>query len=320
MRALTLRRRLCTSAVPRLRFEFGARCVPHPSKEEKGGEDAYFACAATGAFGVSDGVGGSADEYTDPGIFSRALLRHCHSYAMSESLRARLEHQSDAERWEARLPDAVRFAAKEFEADPVDGSATLVLGALTPGGTLQLLSVGDSQALLLRPRPREFRAEGGRRQLLWPRTVLSTHEATHYFNCPYQVTRETLIGALESEADEVSARVALGDVVVAATDGVTDNLHGDQLQSLVAGKLQKLWSPDADERAAGLDELAAAIAAEAVRVGHLQDDPKVTTPFSMAAAREGLRSPGGKLDDVAVVTAVVWGDEAARSGPLLSNF
>ena len=71
-----------------------------------------------------------------------------------------------------------------------------------------------------------------------------------------------------------------------------------------------------------LSSLAAAVAKEAVRVGHLQDDPATSTPFSVNAAMEGYQAPGGKLDDVAVVVGLVRegpADETWR-GELSSNF
>ena len=64
------------SARRSLHLLFGTANIPHPSKRDKGGEDAFFADPATGAFGVADGVGGSARNGVDPGVFSRTMLRH----------------------------------------------------------------------------------------------------------------------------------------------------------------------------------------------------------------------------------------------------
>ena len=209
------------SAVPRvpqgggLRLEFGATCTPHPSKVDKGGEDAYFADGSIGAFGVSDGVGGSADARTDPGLFSRTLLRHCHAQLASAG---GVADDPDG------LAAAVRHAASEFRRESVGGAATLAIGGLAPSGTLNVLNVGDSQTLLLRPRPRLFES----RQRLWPRLVLLSHQSTHYFNCPYQMSADTVEHALENESDMLSASATRGDVVVAATDGVFDNLFTEQ--------------------------------------------------------------------------------------------
>jgi hypothetical protein len=71
-----------------------------------------------------------------------------------------------------------------------------------------------------------------------------------------------------------------------------------------------------------LSSLASAVAKEAVRVGHLQDDPATSTPFSVNAAMEGYQAPGGKLDDVAVVVGLVREGPAEEMwrGELSSNF
>ena len=48
--------------------------LPHPAKEEKGGEDAHFICANEQAIGVADGVGGWAEVGIDAGEFARELM------------------------------------------------------------------------------------------------------------------------------------------------------------------------------------------------------------------------------------------------------
>ena len=52
-------------------FRFGSYMVPHPSKKDKGGEDAFV--AAHDLMVVADGVGGWARQGVDPGLFSKAL-------------------------------------------------------------------------------------------------------------------------------------------------------------------------------------------------------------------------------------------------------
>ena len=113
-----------------LHLLFGTANIPHPSKRDKGGEDAFFADPVSGAFGVADGVGGSARDGVDPGLFSRTMLSHCQRYlaehsnappsgahlarAMAASSAALLEHGYV-------VPSAVLL--REGAADPPDGSA-----------------------------------------------------------------------------------------------------------------------------------------------------------------------------------------------------
>lgn len=59
--------------MPRLLLSAGAAMIPHPAKQEKGGEDAYF--IAEHCLGVADGVGGWAEIGVDPGLYSRQLMQ-----------------------------------------------------------------------------------------------------------------------------------------------------------------------------------------------------------------------------------------------------
>ena len=69
-----------------LHLLFGTANTPHPDKKGKGGEDAFFADPAIGAFGVADGVGGSARQGVDPGIFSRMMLSLCHRHLVENAV------------------------------------------------------------------------------------------------------------------------------------------------------------------------------------------------------------------------------------------
>lgn len=55
-----------------LHFDCAVCVIPHPSKADKGGEDAFFTHPF--AIGVSDGVGGWNDAGIDPSLYSRALV------------------------------------------------------------------------------------------------------------------------------------------------------------------------------------------------------------------------------------------------------
>lgn len=59
---------------PQLILVSGAAVIPHPAKQDKGGEDAYFACDRGMCIGVADGVGGWAEIGVDPGLYSRELM------------------------------------------------------------------------------------------------------------------------------------------------------------------------------------------------------------------------------------------------------
>ena len=297
-----------------LHLLFGTANIPHPSKRDKGGEDAFFADTVSGAFGVADGVGGSARDGIDPGLFSRTMLSHCQRY---------LAEHSDGPLSSAHLTRAMAASSAALQRDPVGGSSTLLLGQLgsSVGSSAQLYlaNIGDSAALLLRPTPRRFARAG---TVLWPRLVARTHEQTHYFNCPFQVAAEDMLAVVEGSTDVIQVDVRAGDIIVAATDGVTDNLFDERVQGLVAAEARRLVGPSAAECSEALQAVADALANEAVAVGSREDDPKLATPFSVHAGMEGYTAPGGKLDDVAVVVGVVREGSADPASGLqvTSNF
>lgn len=282
----------------RIHLLFGASNIPHPDKAAKGGEDAYFYDERTCTFGVADGVGGSASEGVDPGLFSRALLRQCV---------AALDGSADG------LRAALSAAGRDLCKNSLGGASTLLIGNLEPldgadgaeRGALHVLNVGDCGALLLRPATRRFR-QGG--TIRWPRLVARTHEQTWYFNCPYQLSVGDAFEQAE-DADELRALAQPGDVLIVATDGCLDNLWEVALQTEVAKRLGEIGAHNATTARQAIDALAAAIGEAAAATGRRENEKSLSTPFSAAAAKEGLRFDGGKLDDVCVVVGVV------RSGP-----
>jgi protein phosphatase PTC7 len=282
-------------------------------------QDAYFADETTGAFGVADGVGGSAVDGADPGAFSRALLSHCERAIVGGG--DEVADDSGGERGGGGLlPAAVAAARAGLAAAPLGGASTLLLGRLEPSsgghGTLRLLNIGDCGAMLLRPAARRMGRSG--RVVAWPRTVLRTSEQTHYFNCPYQLC---LADGLEQadDADLLSVQARPGDVLVAATDGLLDNLPDEDLQSAIATHLPAALKADPAEARKGVQAAAAALCAAAAAIGRRQDEVGLETPFALAAAAEGFRFEGGKLDDVVVVVGVVRAGQRAGKGERVGN-
>ena len=136
----------------RLHVVFGAASVPHPEKAAKGGEDAFLYDDERSMFGVADGVGGSARNGVDPGLFSREILERCHDAATCGLA-------GDA------LPNVLKLASEHPLSLP--GSTTLVLGKLESStNMLRILNLGDSGAMDLRPSMREFSENDNR---FWPR-------------------------------------------------------------------------------------------------------------------------------------------------------
>lgn len=271
----------------KLFLDFAATCLPHPNKVKKGGEDAYFACPISRSFGVADGVGGWAEAGVDPGKFARSLLK----FAYSGLRRAPVPD-------EAELGQALHDAWLRLHEEEIQGGSTALLGQLNDS-TLTILNLGDSGAILLRPALRT--PPGSDQPLLFPRVVFRSSDQTHYFNCPYQLGSSN--GPVEAP-DLVRVRVREGDLVLAATDGVFDNLFDHQVQAIVARHLGSVWRGN---QVVGphLRGLADSIARQAQRIGQQEDQKEIITPFALSAHSEGLAFRGGKLDDTTIVVGLV---------------
>ena len=99
-----------------LKLISGSCCLPHPDKEETGGEDAHFICPEEQAIGVADGVGGWADLGVDAGEYSRELM--CNSVnAIKEEPKGSV--------------DPFRVLEKAHSSTKARGSSTACIIALT---------------------------------------------------------------------------------------------------------------------------------------------------------------------------------------------
>ena len=287
-----------------LHVVFGAHNIPHPGKAGKGGEDSFFYDDRLGTFGVADGVGGSAKDGVDPGAFSREMLDRCHQSACA-----------GGGTFVPSITNALRLATSAPMS--LGGRSTLLLGQLEAGtDTLRLLNLGDSGAMLLRPTIRHF----GEHQVLFPRCVLRTQQQERGFNWPFAASAQNF-GSVADEVDELSSAAREGDVLLAATDGVLDNLFDKDLQVCVSEQLTALMGADASAAQEAVSALARSIAERAHAVSLNQLDTGGPTPFDQAAAEEGFerRQAGGKVDDIAIVCGVVR--DGARPGMrVMHNF
>lgn len=96
---------------------FSGSCyLPHPDKEETGGEDAHFICTDEQAIGVADGVGGWADVGVNAGLFAQELI--------SNSVRAIQEEPKGS-------LNPARVLEKAHSSTKAKGSSTACIIALT---------------------------------------------------------------------------------------------------------------------------------------------------------------------------------------------
>eukprot|EP00403_Amphidinium_massartii_P017744 CAMPEP_0178412632 /NCGR_PEP_ID=MMETSP0689_2-20121128/22114_1 /TAXON_ID=160604 /ORGANISM="Amphidinium massartii, Strain CS-259" /LENGTH=370 /DNA_ID=CAMNT_0020033883 /DNA_START=27 /DNA_END=1135 /DNA_ORIENTATION=- len=270
-----------------LSFAFAAACKPHPEKLERGGEDSFFACPDSGCFGIADGVGGWASAGIDPGAFARKFLQYAYDDIQRQGSCA-----------DVNLQQVFREAAVRLQQERIMGSSTSLLGQLC-GSTLAILNLGDSGVILLRPALRTSNSNA--EQIMFPRVVFRSSDQTHYFNCPYQLGSA---GPPPEEPDLIFVRVQPGDIVIAASDGIFDNLFDHQVQAIVAHHLAMPWKMEAEVEPF-LPDVATGIAEHARNVGLQENRRETITPFALTAQSEGLNFHGGKLDDISLVVGLV---------------
>ncbi|KAG8632509.1 hypothetical protein MANES_18G028900v8 [Manihot esculenta] len=252
------------SAGKTLKLISGSCYLPHPDKEETGGEDAHFICSDEQAIGVADGVGGWADLGVDAGQYSREL--------MSNSVTAIQEEPKG-------LIDPARVLEKAYSSTKARGSSTACIIALTDEG-LHAINLGDSGFIVVR--------DGC--------TVFRSPVQQHDFNFTYQLESGNN-GDLPSSGQVFTIAVAPGDVIVAGTDGLFDNLYNNEITAVVVHATR-----------AGLGPQVTAQKIAALARQRAQDKDR-QTPFSTAAQDAGFRYYGGKLDDITVVVSYITSSE-----------
>lgn len=243
-----------------LKLLSGSCYLPHPDKEDTGGEDAHFICVDEQAIGVADGVGGWADLGVDAGQYAREL--------MSNSVTAIQEEPKG-------LIDPARVLVKAHSSTKAKGSSTACIIALTERG-IHAINLGDSGFIVVR--------DGC--------TVFRSPVQQHGFNFTYQLESGN-DGDLPSSGEVFNVPVLAGDVIIAGTDGLFDNLYNNEVTAVVVHAVR-----------AGLAPQVTAQKIAALARQRAQDSDR-QTPFSTAAQDAGYRYYGGKLDDITVVVSYI---------------
>ncbi|KAI6783686.1 protein phosphatase 2C-like protein [Emericellopsis cladophorae] len=163
-----------------------------------------------------------------------------------------------------------------------------------PSPILYVTNLGDCQVMVLRPKDQVV--------------VYKTKEQWHWFDCPRQLGTNSPDSPKDNAVmDQVDLEV--GDVVLAMSDGVIDNLWEHEIVDTVLTSIRK-WesdtiSKDKRDRTGGRNGGMRAAAQELVAAAKtIALDPYAESPFMEHAIEEGLASEGGKLDDISVVAAL----------------
>jgi serine/threonine protein phosphatase PrpC len=235
-------------------------------------------------------------------------------------------------------PDPVRYLEESYRmtqealSEPNEwlGTTTSSLAQLHSIDEKPLLYVtqlGDCRIMVVRQSSRQV--------------IFTTEEQWHYFDCPRQLGTNSPDTPREN-ATLSEVPLHEDDVVLAMSDGVTDNLWEEDITESVLTALSQ-WQEEQgqsrpqqqqkkDEEDVIIEEVgqqqqpeAAAAAgasspssssslAEAMRhvaqqvvlrARRIAEDPFAASPFMEKGVEEGLAIEGGKMDDISVVAAVV---------------
>jgi len=179
-------------------FETEVYVIPHPSKVDKGGEDANFISGDGKAIGVADGVGGWSMHGIDPAIYAQSIMKD-----------AKFAYENT----ELKLPlEMLSFAYQR--AKTIQGSSTACIMTIN-GTTLRTANIGDSGFMIIREGNLAYRSK----------------EQLHSFNYPYQIG--TASANVPEDATTISFEMKEGDIIVVGSDGLFDNLFDAEILEIV---------------------------------------------------------------------------------------
>lgn len=259
---------------------------PSPALTSITGEDNLFVSKQLEsghiAIGVADGVGGWSEAGYDSSAISRELCR---------SIRENFEANGD------NSPKELLSASFEqiLESPRVEiGGTTACLGILTPDRKLKVANLGDSWCGLFRDYT----------------LIEETNFQTHNFNTPYQLAKipRHILKQAEKEgrryiidkplvADEYTWDLKAGDLIMFATDGVTDNVIPKDIENFLRDQLD---DKDSEKHLGIAAEL---FVKEVVKVSK---DSNFPSAFAQELSKlTGQKYLGGKEDDITVVLVKV---------------
>ncbi|KAL2110105.1 hypothetical protein VUR80DRAFT_1623 [Thermomyces stellatus] len=193
------------------------------------------------------------------------------------------------------LPDPVAYLDRAYEltidatSKPIDcQGTTTVCGAQlhykkSQAGTgnvpvLYVTNLGDSQVMVLRPRDRKV--------------LFKTKEQWHWFDCPRQLGTNSPDTPRENAVVDV-VEIEVGDIVLAMSDGVIDNLWEHEIVRVVADSLVK-WDDDQDPLTKSMARMPFAASELMNAAKEIAMDPFAESPYMEHAIEEGLASAGGE--------------------------
>lgn len=297
---------LCVFASAAFRPKLGYSKLKNEAQERRNrkdcGEDAFFISTSFStqpsqndntervcAIGIADGVGGYSNMGVDPSIMAWALM---------EESQLALDNNANISPYNA-LIEAYEKIRRENLVECGGSTACVLLmskGKDDAGNhvlKLQSTNLGDSAFMIIR--------DG--------KIVYRSVEQTHFWNCPLQmcVPPKHVADVFQDhprEADTlpVPFDLRVGDVVIAATDGLTDNVFDEKIAEIVQTNLDKHSDHSTD--------ITGTIAQSILDFAVQQATSRTSyTPFQKYAQENRYLYKGGKQDDISLVVARIYESE-----------
>lgn len=206
------------------------------SYKENLGEDAWL--LTDHEIGVFDGVGDWKLSNIDAGSFSRSVANY---------MQAMLHVEREIGENEIDLVSVLQFAVQQCHELRVLGSCTACVASIDPvNSVLQILNLGDSAAIVLRP---VFSSNGSICDVI---IMFKSSPQYHSYNAPFQIGHFEFSGnSFSSSPSSImifdSPRlssvnfmpVLSGDVVIVGSDGLFDNLFETELLQIIINSSQQ---------------------------------------------------------------------------------
>ncbi|CAH8274470.1 unnamed protein product [Arabidopsis lyrata] len=239
-------------------LDSGFASLHNPFKALAGREDAYF-ISHHNWIGIADGVSEWSFEGINKGMYAQELMSNCEKIISDEA---------------DKISDPVQVLHRSVNETKSSGSSTALIAHLD-NNELHIANIGDSGFMVIR--------EG---------TVFQKSSPMfHHFCFPLHIRQGDDV---LKHAEVYHVILEEGDVVIAATDGLFDNLYEKEIVSIVCRSLEQSLEPQ---------NIAELVAEKAQEVGRSETE---RTPFADAAKEEGYDGhKGGKLDAVTVIVSLV---------------
>lgn len=239
-----------------IKIEVASKVLPSPEKISWGGEDAAFTKGRS--FGIFDGVSGALKE-KGMALYSFTLASQIKSFISNDGLTI------------GEMTDALATAA-EIANMEATGASTASLASIGEDNILRVLTLGDCSVVVYR--------DG--------KVAAKTKEILHYFDCPYQLANDSPDRA--KDATKLTFPLQAGDIIVAGSDGIFDNLT-----------LDDIW-----EQISSVPDRAGMMAGKIINHSRTVSlDTEAPTPYAKQAQKQRYEKYksglGGKVDDISCV-------------------